>query len=164
MNAFDYAIQLERDGHAFYTQSAQNVKDPAAKRMLLELAEDEKTHEAIVQEMKKKQAVEIADRISGNVKNVFEKLVAENKTLVDHDGNLSQVLTEGAKLEGEAADFYKGFADKAESSQEKETWLKLMEIERKHEKLLNMALEYIDHPSAILEDAEFLFYDYDEAP
>ncbi len=164
MNAYDYAIQLEQDGYEFYTQSAQKVTDPAAKRMLIELAEDEKVHEDIILDMKNNEVVEIADKISGKVKNVFEKLVENKKTLTNGDGTLAEVLSKGAKLEGEAADLYQGFADKAETENEKETWLKLRDIELKHEKLLSMALEYIEEPHVVLEDAEFLFYDHDEAP
>ena len=36
-----------------------------------------------------------------------------------------------------------------------------MAQERQHEQLLILALEYMDQPELVLENAEFLFYGYD---
>lgn len=48
VSALSEALKLEQDGHAFYVQAADKVKDETCKEMLLSLAEDEKVHEAMI--------------------------------------------------------------------------------------------------------------------
>ncbi len=158
MDNFEYAIQLERDGYAYYHDCAQKTSDPAAKRMLNELANDEKDHEAYLNEMKAGNFVTVRTHISEGVKNVFAELTASSNK-IDGGDDLKSILAKGVEAERKSVELYQDFADKTDNPEEKKFWTHLVSIEQKHEKVLNMTLEFMDQPSNILEDAEFLFND-----
>jgi rubrerythrin len=44
LKAIETAIQIEKDGLAFYTEAAQQTNDPKGKRMFQTLAQDERAH------------------------------------------------------------------------------------------------------------------------
>ena len=44
MNVFEYAMKMEEDGRDYYLEHAEKISNPALKRVLVELAEDELKH------------------------------------------------------------------------------------------------------------------------
>ncbi len=164
MDIYDYAIQMERRGYDFYIKSAATLKDKAARRMLSELAEDEKGHERLLQDAKRGEKVSVETNLTQGVKDVFQELAAGNKTFIGDEDNLSNILRKGVEMEDRSVELYHGFLEKADSPDEKRLWKDLQTIEEKHLELLSLTLEYIDQPNIVLENAEFLFYDHEEAP
>lgn len=162
MDNFEYAIKMERDGYNFYMASAEETSDPAAQRMLRELANDEKDHEEYLNEMKAGNFVTVRTTISDGVRNVFEQLSAQKGT-INGGVDLRTILETGAEAERKSVDLYQDFANKTDNPDEKKFWSHLVTIEQKHEKLLNMTIEFMDQPANILEDAEFLFNEDERA-
>jgi len=161
MDILDYAIQMERDGYEFYLRSAQKQKDEAARRMLEILADDEKRHEEILKGMQQGKARMIASKKFAGIKNVFQKLAAAKQPFINENGCLSGVLRQGVEIEARSVELYRKNAAQTADAAEKEIWQKLQAEEEKHQKLLELTLEYVDNPQTILENAEFLFYGYD---
>ena len=164
MKILDFAIKMEQDGYAFYQQSAQNLHDPAARRMLLSLAQDEKRHEKIIENYRAGKIMMINAQNLADVKNVFEQLAREKRGFINENDNLADVLRMGIQAEQKSVALYRDLAQQAPSDQARQLWEKLQTEETHHEKLLSMTLEYLDNPNIVLETAEFLFYDHDMAP
>jgi rubrerythrin len=161
MEILDYAIQMERDGYEFYTDAAARQQDPASRRMLGILAEDEKRHEEIIKGIKAGRSMMIESKNFAGIKNIFQELSESNKSFFNPDGCLTEVLEKGAAIEARSVELYRDYAAKAANPAEKEIWTKLQHEEEKHQKLLELTLEYVDTPERILENAEFLFYGHD---
>jgi rubrerythrin len=164
MDLFDHAIQMEKDSYSFYLEAAESLQDTAAQRIMRELAQDEKDHEKALQDMKNGIQTDLETSIARGVKSIFEQMIETESNFLDEDGSITDVLHRGAEIEHMSVELYHGFAEKDQSPHEREFWKKLQKIEEKHEKLLRLTLEYIDKPNIVLENAEFLFYDYNKAP
>ena len=164
MEILDFALQMEQDGFALYSTAAQSLRDKAAQRMLMNLAEDEKRHEQIIRNFQAGQTRMIEGHSFASIKNVFEELVADGRTFINDDDRLTQVLHKAVAVEIRSVALYGDLAQKAANPHAQELWRKLQSEETRHEKLLRLTLEYIDKPNLVLENAEFLFYDHDVAP
>ena len=164
MNAFDFAIQMERDGCAWYRRGAKTVKDSGARRMLESLADDETRHEEMVTRLKTDRGDLPEGQPLAGVRNVFQELVDVGRSFFDENDELRSVLKKSIDIEEQSVRLYGELAEKAPDPAHKHIWESLRAEERQHEQLLTLALEYMDQPELVLENAEFLFYGYDEAP
>jgi rubrerythrin len=164
MDLFDHAIQMEKDSYGFYLEAAESLQDTAAQRIMRELAQDEKDHEKTLQDMKNGIQTDLEISIARGVKSIFEQMIETENNFRDEDGSITDVLRRGAEIEHMSVELYHGFAEKDQPLHELEFWKNLQKIEEKHEKLLRLTLEYIDKPNIVLENTEFLFYDYNMAP
>lgn len=160
MDLFDHAIQMEKDSYGFYLEAAESLQDAAARQIMQELAQDEKDHEKALQDMKNGIQTNLEISIAGGIKSIFKQMIETENNFRDEDGSISDVLRRGAEIEHMSVELYHGFTEKDQPPHEREFWKKLQKIEEKHEKLLRLTLEYIDKPNIVLENAEFLFYDY----
>ena len=161
MELMKFALQMERQGCDYYTKAAQKATNPAARQMLLSLADDEKKHEQIITELMDGKIAKIEALPLMGVKNVFQQLVEQNQTFAAED-DLINVCKEAADVEKKSAEMYQQLADQSENPQHKELWLAIKKEEEKHLRLLTLTFEYIDEPNMVLEDAEFLFYGHEE--
>ncbi|MBN2377215.1 MAG: ferritin family protein [Sedimentisphaerales bacterium] len=157
MEMLDFALKIEQDGMEFFSDAADNAHNPAAKKMLLSLADDEKRHLQVIQDLKNGKTDLIKDQSLAGVKNVFESLSQSDTTLFQDDDNLKAVLEKARNLETESVKLYTKLAHDATDPALKEIWLVLCKEEQKHEKLLNLTLEFVGQPAIVLENAEFLF-------
>ena len=164
MDLFDHAIQMEKDSYSFYLEAAESLQDTTAQRIMLELEQDERDHEKALQDMKNGTQTDLEISIAGGIKSIFEQMIEAENNFRDEDGCIADVLRRGAEIERMSVELYHGFAEKDQQPHKREFWKKLQKIEEKHEKLLRLTLEYIDKPNIVLENAEFLFYDYNKAP
>ena len=156
-----FALQMERQGCDYYTKAAQNAANPAARQMLLSLADDEKKHEQIITELMDGKIAKIEALPLKGVKNVFQQLVDQNQTFAAED-DLIKVCKEAAQVEKKSAEMYQQLADQSDNPQQKEIWLTIKKEEEKHLRLLTLTFDYADEPNMVLEDAEFLFYGHEE--
>ncbi len=164
MEILDYAIQMERDGYRFYMDSSEQVRDPAARSMMLSLAKDEQRHESIIQSFKDGCPAMRKGKEFASIRNVFEALVREGDPVFQDTETLKSVLKKGIELERQSEVLYGNLAEQSVSPANKKIWHQLQKEEQKHEKLLALTLEHIEAPRLVLETSEFLFYDYDPAP
>ena len=163
MDMFDFAIQMERDGYEWYSRSAQSVQDVAARKMLESLADDEKRHEQIVTQLKANRTEPLPGQPLAGVRNVFQGLVDVGRGFFNENDELAAVLKKGIEIENKSVLLYRDLAGQAPDPNHQRVCQSLMAEEKRHEKILSLALEYIDKPEMVLENAEFLFYGYDEA-
>ena len=83
MNVFEYAMQMELDGKAYYEEAAAKIDSPELKKILLEIAGDEQKHYNLFKSMLDGNDVEYVESetttILKSVKNVFVTLKEKNK-------------------------------------------------------------------------------------
>jgi len=89
MNVFEFAMQMEQDGKAFYEKMAEAAENAAVKNILLELASDEEKHYRIFKKFREgdmsglKDIQETGTAALEKAKNVFQKISAEEKSFSD---------------------------------------------------------------------------------
>ena len=163
MDVIDLAIETERDGHQFYTQAAQAVTDPAARRMLLSLAHDEQRHQQILENYRTGQICMIRNGTFAGIRTVFEELIDNDRTFINENDSLSAVLAQAIEMERQSVNLYRKMGDEAPNRDTRNLWHALQAEEKKHQRLLELTQEYIDKPNIILETSEFLFYGHNAA-
>ena len=163
MKDADYAIQMERDGGQYYTQAAQSLKDQAAQNMLLSLARDEQRHEEVIKNLQSGNPAMIEGRDFAEIKNVFKLLADTKASFFQESDALAQVLQKAIQIEKKSVQLYQFLADQAGPPAQQEIWQKLAAEEQNHVDVLRVTLENIDTPCNILENAEFLFYNGNNA-
>lgn len=160
MNVFDFAMQMERDGKAFYEKMADQAENRVVRDILFQLAGDEEKHYQIfknfrdgnltgIEEMKTQRT-----RIIEEAKNIFEQIAAG-----DHDFSFSSdtrsTWQEAQKIEKKSEDFYREKASEEKKEKVKETFNVIADEEHKHWVLIEHVLQFLDRPKQWLEDAEW---------
>ncbi|MBU2510873.1 ferritin family protein [bacterium] len=113
----DMAIQIEKNGYAFYKQAAEDIKDGDIKSFLLELADMELNHEESFVEMKSALAAgEKAEVVFDPWEETAAYLEALAATRVFYEKKIDttsakEVLKEAIVAEKESIVFYLGMKD-----------------------------------------------------
>jgi len=157
MNIYDFAIDFEIENREFYEECAANTSHQDLKKVFLELAEEEKKHENIVRQLKENKDVdEVEAGILPKAKEVFKK-ISENMPGGDNVMGEEQVdvYKKAVNLETKSYEFYQERAKEADSELVKNTFNRLAEEEKKHERIIDSIIEMVDRPNTWLEDAEW---------
>jgi len=158
MNIYDYAMEMEKDGEAYYRELAEKTGNSGLKNILTMLADAEVVHWKLFRNMKENREVAPAESdIVDNVKNVFARMREEGTSGVD----LSQVdlYRKAQELEEKSRDFYLGKAAEAALAEQKEVLLQIAEEEKRHYAILENIIDFISRPEQWLEDAEWYHLD-----
>ncbi len=159
MNAFEYAMQMEQDGRAYYEEQAAKMNNPAMKQIFEELAMDEKSHYETFRAMKegKKTAYEAAfkTKILTTTKNVFQKMRDEGKEIAEFAEGIRNVWLKALEIEDKSEKFYREQAEKAPDEEQKKIWGRISDEEHKHWVAINNVVKFINRPNQWLEDAEW---------
>lgn len=158
MNVYEYAMQMELDGKAFYEEHAAKIGEPGLKKILLELANDEDKHYNIFKAMRdgKGAKYEEAEKttIFESVKNLFVQLSEENKDYT-FPGNARDIWVEAREVEKKTEAFYREKADELESEEQKAIFHRIADEEHRHWVTMQNIISFIDHPKHYIEDAEW---------
>ena len=162
MNIFDFALKMELDGEQFYLQQAEKVNYAELKVVLKGLADDERRHYKIVQQLQnqKKEYIEPDPAISA-ARNVFE--LARNKPFIPKDQDSIAKLKDEqrdvyqAALHKEEASvhLYKELRKTVESPAEKDILEKLVQEEEKHAEVIGNIMQMLNNFNEWVESAEF---------
>ena len=161
MDAFDYAMKMEKDGEQYYRELAQKSPDKGMARILTMLADQEVKHFDILRIMKSGADAQIEEgTIREDVKNIFEKL-RESASSFDYTKPQVDLYKKAQGLEQESRDFYLAQAEKAPSPAAKEIFLKIADEEKAHYEMLDTMIEFVSRPQAgnWLENAEWYHTD-----
>jgi len=157
MNIYDFAIDFEIENREFYEECAANTSQEDLKKVFLELAGEEKKHENIVRQLKENKEVdEVEAGILPKAKEAFAK-ISENMPTGDSVMAEEQVdvYKKAINLETKSYEFYKERAAEADSELVKNTFNRLAEEEKKHERIIGNIIELVNRPNTWLEDAEW---------
>ena len=155
MNIFDYAMQMEQDGEAYYRELAGKCQVQGLKKILNMLADDEVGHYNTFKNLKEGTGAELsASAVLENAKNVFQE-IKDTETGFDFDVSEIDLYNKAIDIEKKSEDFYREKANEVEQPGVKDILLKVAEDEKKHRFLLENTVEFISRPKTWIENAEF---------
>jgi len=154
MGIFEFAMKMEKDGENYYRELATKTVNRGLGNIFIMLANAEVIHYNVFKKMKEHEKIEAAPAaILSGVKNVFEKMKEENDT------NVNMAETEWYKkaqeIEKASRDFYLKEAGEVERADQKETFLRIAEEEKRHYLILEKIIDFVSRPQTWLEDAEW---------
>lgn len=158
MNIFEFAMKMEEDGRAFYLENAEKIDNPALKRILTQLADDELKHYNIFKAMRDGQKAEYKEaektQILSTVKNVFEQLKTENKELA-FAPEAKSIWEEAQEVEKKSEDFYREKAGEVGDDNQANILNRIADEEHRHWVTMQNVIQFLDRPQHWLEDAEW---------
>ncbi len=160
MDIIEFAMKMEQDGKLFYEKSAADTSDPELKKILQQLAEEEKNHYEFFRRMKE-QPIDLTagDILRGEstlktVKNIFETMAA-NKDKEPFGEDVVAVWTQALRTEEKAVKLYTDEAGKENDEERKALLLRIAKEEENHVKMIDSVLMYVKHPEAFAASAQY---------
>ena len=155
MNAYDYAMKVEKEGEKYYRELANKASYTGLKTVFNILAKEEVKHYNVIKDMKKNTNVDLNKLdIILDTKTVYEVLIG-GKDTVTFDSDEIQFYEEAIRREDNASQFYLDKANELEDENAKSIFIKLAAEEEKHKVLLENILSFIQGQSNLVEAAEF---------
>ncbi len=153
MDIYEYAMQMEKDGENFYRELVTKTSNRGLKTILGMLADAEVKHYKLFENMKRNNAVHVADTpILADVKNIFIEM--REKKQFDIDVSQAELYRKAQAIEQKTRDFYLEKASQVDPSQ-KEVFLKIADEERRHFIVLENLINLVNRPDIWLENPEW---------
>jgi len=156
MNVFDFAMEMEESGKAYYESLARAANLPGLNTIFTRLAEDEQQHYEIFRGLKagNKAQPMPESTLLNDVKNLFIKLPRDTEGLKDVSGALA-AYRHAMKLETESFRFYEDAAAKENDAGVKGLLLKIAGEEHKHYNVLENLFNFVNAPNQHMVWGEF---------
>lgn len=149
----EIACQIERNGAAFYRDAAERVKDPASKKLLLELADFENQHIGLFDDMRAEADVleKLLGDSGGDASKYLQALAgghifseAENPTSrIRADMSPQEIFKVAIELEISAVVFYQGIREVLTEDEQKSKLDALIKEEMRHVTILSNGISAI---------------------
>ncbi len=154
MNIIDYALQMEKDGEAYYRELAAQAENICIKQVFNTLADAEAEHYETFMQMKENHPVTMkeGDHVS-RIKNLF----TEMKEQGSQDASSEQIAayTKARDVERKSQETYQQKSGEISDPEQKKLCLKIADEEAKHYVILDNLIEFLQHPDTWVEDAEW---------
>lgn len=155
MNTYDYAMQIEKEGEALYTEFAKTAPNKGMQTIFAELAEQEKKHFEIFKKMKENQAANINETpFLDHVKSIFAEWKS-NKDKFNFNISQADLYRKALDIEKKSIEFYTETSKEVKDEKQKELFLKIADEEKKHYEVMINIIEFITAPERWIENAEF---------
>ncbi len=159
MNIFEFGMQMEKDGEAYYRNLAEKTGNKGLKSIFTMLADAEVGHHSAMKAMAENTNPEMYEaKLLADVKNVFVQMKDEQRDL-DLDASQIDLYKTAQETEKKAEAFFREQSEAAESSAQKEIFTKLADEEKEHFVLLENLIEFVSRPAEWLENAEWSHLD-----
>ena len=158
MRILNFAQLIEKNTHASYVRAAELATDEFAQRMFRALAQEEASHERMLEGMeasssKSSGTTDLEKDSMGRPNPVAE----DNQLSFSEKDSLATILKKAIKAERANIQFYQGLEKEVCDEDERRLCRELCRQERMHEKVLKVFLDNIDNPECVLEATEFAF-------
>lgn len=156
MNVFQFAMQMEKDGEAFFREIAAKTQNTGLRRIFTMLANEEVVHYNTFKKLYEKSPVEaIESNALSKAKTIFAEMKESGNFDITADTPQSEVYRKAMDAEKEAYTFYEKQAEETSDDREKHVLLTFGREERHHYQLLESILDFISRPESWTESAEF---------
>lgn len=153
MDIYEYAMQMEKDGEAYYRELGGKTAHRGLKSILGMLADAEVKHYKLFEDMKRHENVRMTDTtILNDVKNIFIKIREEKER--DVDLSETALYKKAQDIEKKSRDFYLEKAGHVDDAQ-KGIFLKIADEESKHFLILEKIIDFVNRPDYWLENPEW---------
>ena len=157
MDIYEFAMQMEQDGEAFYRDLAAKSGSTGVARILNMLADDELKHYGVVKQMAEQSNPGMAETtVLSDAKNIFAQMQGAEFSL---EGLQVELYLKAQDIERRSQEFYEEKAGQVTDPAQRAILLKIADEERRHHFLLDSVIEFLDRPRTWLEDAEFTHLD-----
>jgi len=144
---FEMAEQIERNGASFYRKSAELIADPAAKKLLLDIAAMEDEHEKTFADLRaglyEKEKVTTVFDPEGEI-SLYLRALADTRVFfekkIDNTSSIKDIFKEAILAEKDSIVFYMGMKDMVPENLGKAKIDAIIKEEMTHIKLLGKAL------------------------
>ena len=163
LQAIDTAIQIEKDGLAFYTEAARQTVEPKGQRMFQTLAQDEAAHLRLFEETRKS-LLEGNDWLSpGQVATISPRKPIRQPVFPTGDEAKKAgvperqlaALRRGIQAEEDSIAFYSEQMDKADDPDAKAMYAYLIGQEEGHRMILQGEYDYLTNTGFWFDVREF---------
>lgn len=158
MDILEFAMQMEKDGKAFYEKQAAGTTNPGLKKVLLSMAEEEERHYKYFKRLKEdpddiNASFTGAETIS-KIQNIFEQMASNPKGVQFGENELS-AWKEALKLEEKSKKLYEEQAAKEGDPKRKALFIKIAGEEQNHIYMIDGVLMYARQPQSFADSAQF---------
>lgn len=161
MNIYDYAMQMEKDGEAFYRDMARQSPESGLRNILIKLADAEVKHYNVILALKEGRE-EAADEgtLRADVGNLFTTMVQSGEK-VGGAGSQVALYREALGIEIKSRDFYRSRQEEVTDEAGKDIFGRLADEEDLHCRILESIVDFVARPEAgnWLENAEWFHQD-----
>ena len=157
MDIVEYAMQMEKDGEAYYRALAQKADSQGMKRIFNMLANAEMKHyEAfrMLKDNKPSPLPIVDDKFLIDIKNVFQE-ISDNESWQNISGDQADAYREARETERKSEEFYREQAEELDDPMQQELCRVIAAEERTHYRILDNILELVSRPKEWLENAEW---------
>jgi rubrerythrin len=154
MDIFKFALQMEKDGAAFYRDMAKKTKHEPVRTVLGMLADEEDKHYRAIQAIQKADYDMTETEILDSARNIFQRVRDFGDDFADEADQI-KLYEQALDLEHKSEAFYLDRADQVKLPRQKDLFKKLAAEEAKHVVLLENLAEFAARPQQWLENAEF---------
>jgi len=160
VNIFEFAMQMELDGKAFYENLAARTSDLELKKVLVMLAEEEQKHYNIFSKLRSGEGAEALKKVSTHsdtlkaVKNIFVGL-SNNAEHAEFTQDERSIWVEALKIEEKSETFYRESAEKEQDTSTRNLLTMVANEERNHIYLIDSVLTYMKFPDTFSDTSQF---------
>jgi rubrerythrin len=157
----EYAMQMEKDGEAYYRALAGKTDSKGMKRIFDMLANAEMKHYEAFRRLKdnKPQPLPIIDdKFLLDIKNIFQE-ICDSENWQDLSGDQADAYRQARDLEKESMEFYLEQAEELSDPMQQELCRVIAGEERTHYRIIDNILELVSRPKEWLENAEWRHLD-----
>ncbi len=142
--ALKVGVTMETGAYNLYTSTAKKVKDPGSKKLLTEIAADEKKHREYFEAALKDPKKVMNEAKAGDVKKVMDLKVSDplKESPLSEDATYQDTLIFAAKSEQTAVDFYTALSKAYSAHPLGKMWSDFARMEQGHK--LKLEKEYDD--------------------
>lgn len=155
MKALEFAINMEKDGEKYYREQAEVNSYNSLYTVCLLLAEEEKNHALLLNDMQNNVATEIGEIDSlQQIKSIF-KDIGNFKSEIKELPTQLEFYTMALEKEKQSIDLYKNLLSQATEDDENELFEYLVQQEMRHYDILDELILRLSHAEDWVESAEF---------
>lgn len=154
MDILTFAMQMEKDGEAYYRQLAHRTSNTGLRTILNMLADEEVKHQQTLEGLQDPNAAAPPCEVLVRAKNIFAEMDADQTALSDESAQVD-LYRKALSLEERGRAFYQEKASELGDDSQVAVFQMLAREEAKHAFLLRNIVDFVSRPQGWLEDAEF---------
>jgi rubrerythrin len=144
MKSVELALKMETDAVKFYTEASGKVSHPVGKKMFLTIAEDEKNHIKMIEEVMK--GLELTIREANPVKavkTIFEEMKDKMMGRLEANNDDLEAFRIAMEMEKQGIDFYTKVKEEVKTEKEKKLFDRLIYEEQQHHKIFSETYNFL---------------------
>lgn len=144
MKSIEIALKMETDAVKFYTEASEKVSHPVGKKMFLTIAEDEKNHIKMIEELLKGLALTIKESNPiKTVKTIFEDMKDKMMERIKAQTDDLEAFRIAMEMEKKGIEFYKKVQQEVNTEKEKKLFERLIFEEEQHYKIFSETYNFL---------------------